>query len=112
MKGARAHISVISHSDNGVFPGFLDLLYNVRTDWAEGQQQKSSWRHKISNILRLLYHITTKSNIQVFHFIYVSNPAGTRCWLGNGHILLKTRDHGAGRKDCLVSNCVDILVGH
>ena len=69
MKGARAHISVISHSDNRVFAGFLDLIYDVRTDWATGQQQASSWRHKTSNILRLLYHITTKDGIQLFHSV-------------------------------------------
>eukprot|EP00956_Cyclotella_meneghiniana_P011383 scaffold15968_cov46-Cyclotella_meneghiniana.AAC.11 len=69
MKGARAHISVISHSDNRVFAGFLDLIYDVRTDWATGQQQASSWRHKTSNILRLLYHITTKDGVQLFHSV-------------------------------------------
>eukprot|EP00956_Cyclotella_meneghiniana_P024908 scaffold50863_cov42-Cyclotella_meneghiniana.AAC.1 len=69
MRGARAHISVMSHSDNRVFAGFLDLIYDVRTDWATGQQQTSSWRHKTSNILRLLYHITTKNGIQLFHSV-------------------------------------------
>eukprot|EP00956_Cyclotella_meneghiniana_P007316 scaffold9944_cov52-Cyclotella_meneghiniana.AAC.4 len=70
MRSARAHISVISHSDTRVFAGFLDLLYDVRTDWATGQQQTSSWRHKTSNILRLLYHITTKEEgIQLFHSV-------------------------------------------
>eukprot|EP00956_Cyclotella_meneghiniana_P013313 scaffold19184_cov46-Cyclotella_meneghiniana.AAC.3 len=69
MRSARAHISVISHSDTRVFPGFLDLLYDVRTDWATGQQQASSWRHNTSNILRLLYHITTKEGIQLFHSV-------------------------------------------
>ena len=69
MRSARAHISVISHSDTRVFAGFLDLLYDVRTDWATGHQQTSSWRHKTSNILRLLYHITTKEGIQLFHSV-------------------------------------------
>ena len=69
MRGARAHIATVSHTDTRVFSGFIDLLYDVRSDWQENERSSSSWQRKTVNLLRLLYHIKTTDGVQLFHSV-------------------------------------------